>query len=69
MHSPFSICHIQREIIHVGCRRHSVEEWMTFTKDEIAAMDIGALDYWKQMKDAIYGLSQACEPYIDFPIF
>jgi len=44
---------IHATTVRIGCRNHTHEEWMSFTDEEIAAMDARALDWWKAWRPAI----------------
>ncbi len=39
--------------IHIGCQNHTIEQWENFTDKEIARMDTGALEWWKEWKEVI----------------
>ena len=34
----------------IGCQHHHIDDWNKFTDDEIAEMDGGALEFWKENK-------------------
>ena len=44
---------ICKNVIQIGCKRHSQAEWWGFTDDEIEVMDAGALEWWKEWKEVI----------------
>lgn len=48
--------YIQKDVITIGCKRHTVKEWMEFTDEEINSMNSNALNYWKQYKDIIFSI-------------
>ncbi len=41
------------DIVQIGCQRHSLAEWQAFSKDEIAAMDSNAAEWWKAWKSLL----------------
>ena len=53
--------YIQKDVITIGCKRHTVKEWMEFTDEEINSMDSDALNYWKQYKTAIFSIHATLE--------
>ena len=42
------------EIIQIGCENHTIEEWRSFSDDEIAGMDIGALEWWRKWRSWLF---------------
>ena len=42
------------DTLQIGCRRHKIEEWKSFSDEEIAEMDAGALEWWGHWKDFIF---------------
>jgi len=42
------------DTLQIGCRRHKIEEWKSFSDEEIAKMDDGALEWWGHWKDFIF---------------
>jgi len=47
--------------IQIGCKRYSIEQWTNFTDEEIAMMDIRALNWWKKWKDIVLSIAKiAC---------
>jgi hypothetical protein len=38
------------QVIQIGCKKYSHEEWWAFSDDEISAMDNGALEWWATHK-------------------
>jgi len=44
---------IHSTTVRIGCLNHTYEEWMSFTDDEISAMDARALDWWRAWKPVI----------------
>jgi len=61
--SRWSICHIQREFIRIGCEYHTTAEWENFSDAEIKQMDPLALDWWRANKTIILAIAAECEPY------
>ena len=53
--------YIQKDVITIGCKRHTVKEWMEFTDEEINKMHPDALNYWKQYKTAIFSIHATLE--------
>ncbi|WP_020208254.1 pentapeptide repeat-containing protein, partial [Gilvimarinus chinensis] len=41
------------EYLQIGCKRFPIAEWWEFDDEKIAAMDTGALEWWKEWKDFI----------------
>ena len=39
--------------LQIGCKNYKIADWFDFDDDAIAAMDNGALDWWRQYKDFI----------------
>jgi uncharacterized protein YjbI with pentapeptide repeats len=39
-----------KEVMQIGCQRHSIVEWLSFDDDRISNMDIRALDWWKKWR-------------------
>ena len=46
-------CYIQQDHIRIGCQYHAVADWLSFSDEEINAMDSRALAWWVKWKDAI----------------
>ena len=46
-------CYIQQDHIRIGCQYHAVADWLSFSDEEINAMDSQALAWWVKWKDAI----------------
>ncbi|MCI4435425.1 MAG: hypothetical protein JHC33_01260 [Ignisphaera sp.] len=42
--------------IYIGCKSHSIEEWRTFTAEEIAQMDGGDFEWFNNWKPVIMQL-------------
>ena len=38
------------DMMDIGCRQHSLSEWWSFTDEQIADMDKGALDFWRKWR-------------------
>lgn len=41
---------IAKDIMAIGCKQYSIEEWMGFSEYRISKMDKGALKFWKKWK-------------------
>jgi len=63
MQCPWSIAHIQRDNIRIGCEYHTTKEWKKFTDEEINQMDPIALARWTQWKPVVMAAARACKPY------
>jgi len=50
---PIWTAYISKEHVRIGCKYHTHKEWLSFTDVEIAAMDKGALSWWKIHKPLI----------------
>ena len=42
------------DIIQIGCKNHSIEEWKNFDDETINKMDDGALEWWKKWKETLF---------------
>tara|TARA_Y100001938_G_scaffold150839_1_gene243741 strand:+ start:1493 stop:2101 length:609 start_codon:yes stop_codon:yes gene_type:complete len=42
--------------LQIGCRRYRIADWHKFSDAEISAMDIDALDWWKEYKEEIFSV-------------
>lgn len=61
---PWSVCHIQKCMIRIGCEYHSTREWSEFTDEQIDNMNKnGALSWWKENKEIVLFIASKCEPY------
>ena len=38
------------EVMQIGCRRHSIEEWFSFDDEKISSMESRALEFWRKWK-------------------
>ena len=38
------------DMMAIGCRQYSLSEWWSFSDDQIADMDKGALDFWRKWR-------------------
>jgi len=56
----WSICHIQREHIRIGCEYHTTAEWTNFTDEEINNMGINVLDWWRANKSIVLAIAREC---------
>ena len=46
-----------KDILNIGCQSHTLDRWISFTDEEIDAMDKGtSLDWWKLNKDILVTL-------------
>ena len=45
-----------KNILNIGCKSHTLDEWKVFTDDEISKMDEYALEWWKLNKDIVIEL-------------
>jgi hypothetical protein len=43
-----------KDILQIGCKTYTIDEWRNFTDEEISKMDEGALDWWNKWKDWIF---------------
>ena len=50
--------------LRIGCQRHTHEEWVQFSDDQINQMDRGALKFWRKWKTALLAL---CDQYHEEP--
>ena len=48
-----NIVNFYKDIIQIGCERHTRAEWLAFTDCEIAAMGSRALEFWNRYKNVI----------------
>jgi hypothetical protein len=48
------------DTLQIGCRRHKIEEWKSFSDEEIAEMDDGALGWWKKFRPIIFNIIEVC---------
>ena len=45
-----------KDVIQIGCKKYNIDEWWSFSDDEIAKMDDNALEWWNKYKDIIKGI-------------
>ena len=45
-----------KDIVNIGCKSHTLEQWKRFTDEEINKMDTDALAWWKLNKHIIIEL-------------
>ncbi|WP_307005596.1 hypothetical protein [Acinetobacter baylyi] len=45
----------------IGCQEHKVQDWKSFTDQEISRMDSDALTFWNQHKVMLLA---ACEAHV-----
>ena len=43
-----------KKILQIGCENHTIEEWKSFTDDEVNAMDCEALEWSKEWFPVIF---------------
>jgi len=53
--------YITKGHIRIGCKAYSLNDWETFTDNEISEMDSRALEFWKENKELIIGLCRRFE--------
>lgn len=44
---------LTKYVMAIGCQQHSIEQWFSFTDDEIKRMDIKAIEWWNKNKQII----------------
>lgn len=44
---------VTEKYLTIGCQCHTHEAWRNFSDEEIAKMSDGALEWWRQWKDAL----------------
>ena len=47
------------DLMQIGCQIHSLDEWWTFTDDEISRMDADALTWWSKWKPILESIIEA----------
>ena len=50
---PIWTVYVQCEYTRIGCKYFKNSEWLSFTDEEIAGMDTGALEWWNKYKPII----------------
>jgi len=45
---------LKNNVMAIGCRQYTIDEWDNFSDEEIANMDENALVWWKKWKDFIF---------------
>jgi uncharacterized protein YjbI with pentapeptide repeats len=50
---------ITTEFLTIGCQRHEVEKWASFSDDEISSMHVKALQFWKTWKTPLLAMCEA----------
>jgi hypothetical protein len=43
-----------KDILQIGCERHTIEAWRHFSDEAISEMDSNALEFWKKYKEHIF---------------
>jgi hypothetical protein len=54
--TPKYLINITKDDIQIGCKRHTIKAWLSFSDDVIQDMDRGALDWWKMYKPILTSL-------------
>lgn len=49
---PYPIT-VWRDVIQIGCQRHTIDTWKVLSDRQISSMDIGALDWWRKWKEPL----------------
>ena len=47
-------------MMRIGCQNHSIEDWKSFTDEQISQMESDALEFWNQHKSMLLGV---CDSY------
>ena len=47
-------------MMRIGCQNHSIEDWKSFTDEQISQMASDALEFWNQHKAMLLGV---CDSY------
>lgn len=53
LYLPNWAAYITNTHISIGCQRHTIDEWFSFSDSSIAKMDADALDWWAAHKPCI----------------
>lgn len=56
---PQWVAYIHRDTIRIGCQHHPAADWFAFDDSKIAAMNSGALEWWKIHKTLIQAAHNA----------
>ncbi len=51
--------YVAKNLVQIGCERHTIEEWEAFDADAIQAMDPMALSQWAKHRDLVFALHAA----------
>ena len=43
-----------KDVLQIGCKRFTIQEWKNFNDEEISNMDNQALSFWNKWKDFIF---------------
>ncbi len=43
-----------KDVLQIGCKRFTIQEWKNFNDEEISNMDRQALSFWNKWKDFIF---------------
>ena len=49
-----------KDVLQIGCQKHSIEDWKTFDDAMINSMDTKALGWWKKWKNHIFKTIELC---------
>lgn len=44
---------VWKNVIQIGCQRHTIDTWKLLSDRQISSMDIGALDWWRKWKEPL----------------
>lgn len=44
---------IWKDIMQIGCERHTIDNWFSFNEEQIAKMDSKALDWWNKWESVL----------------
>ena len=57
--NPHYRCLISDNYMRLGCKRFTHEEWANLTDEQIAEMDVHALEFWDQWKTPLLAMCKA----------
>lgn len=57
LQTPIYIVTCYKNIIQIGCERHTFQEWLGFDDKTISDMEDGALEFWGEWKTLILDFS------------
>ena len=58
-------CLITDGYMRLGCKRYAHDEWAAFDDEQIAKMDSGALEFWKQWKSTLLAMCATHKPIVE----